>query len=157
MTPEQNAKIMRDTYHKLETGEDYSALDKVYADDVTFTIYGRATPICGQGKGMTGPGSHYEVRQFAKASLRLETFKFIIDSIVAGGDFVVLQARGLGTAMNGKVFNQEYCFVYQLENGRVKAVGEYLDTEMARACMVDYLDAHPDLVERIRREARSGN
>jgi ketosteroid isomerase-like protein len=155
MTPEQNARIMRDTYHKLETGEDYTALDKIYADDATFTLYGHATPICGEGKGMTGAGSHYEVRQLASASLRFDTYKFTIDNIVAGGDFVVLQAHGFCTAMNGKVYNQEYCLVYKLENGRVKAVGEYLDTEMVRACMVDYLDAHPDIVERIRREAGS--
>jgi ketosteroid isomerase-like protein len=34
-----------------------------------------------------------------------------------------------GKASNGKQYENEYCFVFELENGKVRRIREYLDTQ----------------------------
>ena len=50
--------------------------------------------------------------------------------IIADGDYVVVQARGEATTKDGSPYNNEYCFVYRMENGKIREVTEYLDTEL---------------------------
>jgi uncharacterized protein len=57
--------------------------------------------------------------------------------IIADGDYVVVEAHGQSTTKAGNPYNNKYCFVFRLADGKLKEVTEYMDTELATAAMGD--------------------
>ena len=51
-------------------------------------------------------------------------------NFIADGDFVAMQAKGKSTTKSGKPYDNTYCQVFQVVNGKVQRVTEYLDTEL---------------------------
>jgi ketosteroid isomerase-like protein len=51
--------------------------------------------------------------------------------IIADGDFVAVEARGDNVTKAGVPYCNTYCFVFRLEDGKLKEVTEYQDTELA--------------------------
>ena len=54
-----------------------------------------------------------------------------IKRVVADGDSVAVEFVGHATLANGKAYNNEYCMVFTLENGRISQVNEYFCTVLA--------------------------
>jgi ketosteroid isomerase-like protein len=52
------------------------------------------------------------------------------DNFIAEGDYVVAQMHGKSTTIDGKPYNNTYCFVYRFANGKIQEIMEYLDTEL---------------------------
>jgi hypothetical protein len=42
-----------------------------------------------------------------------------LDNLIADGDFVAMQARDKSTTKTGKTYNNTYCQVYRIANGKV--------------------------------------
>jgi uncharacterized protein len=61
----------------------------------------------------------------------------VADRILADGDYVVVEAHGSNTTKSGKPYNNRYCFVFRLAEGKLKEVTEYLDTELVSAALGD--------------------
>ena len=55
--------------------------------------------------------------------------------MTAEGDRVVVECRGEATTRAGKSYNNEYCWVFRLEGGKVKEVTEYMCTKLAEATL----------------------
>lgn len=55
----------------------------------------------------------------------------------ADGDYVIVEARGDNLTRDGKAYNNEYCFVFRLSEGRIKEVKEYSDTSLIEAVLGD--------------------
>jgi uncharacterized protein len=56
------------------------------------------------------------------------------DNVIAEGDYVVVQTRGQGRkTKSGNSYNNTYCIVYRIADGKVKEVTEYCDTELITA------------------------
>ena len=53
-----------------------------------------------------------------------------VDNLLADGDFVVVQGHGVAMTKRGVAYNNTYCWVYRFEQGQIKALTEYLDTEL---------------------------
>jgi len=60
-----------------------------------------------------------------------------IENLIAQGDYVAEQARGKARTKDGKDYNNTYCRVWRITDGKIRAMQEYLDTELVRACLVD--------------------
>jgi ketosteroid isomerase-like protein len=60
--------------------------------------------------------------------------------IVAEGDIVVVEARGRNTTLDGKAYNNSYCYVLRLEGGRLKEWTEYADSALVNAVLGDPAD-----------------
>lgn len=56
---------------------------------------------------------------------------------IAEGDSVVVEARGSNTTRTGKPYNNRYCFVFRLSEGKLLEVTEYLDTELLVTALGD--------------------
>ncbi len=52
------------------------------------------------------------------------------DNLIADGDYVAMQAHGKAQSKNGRSYNNTYCHVFRIVNGKVHEVTEYLDTEL---------------------------
>jgi ketosteroid isomerase-like protein len=48
--------------------------------------------------------------------------------IFADGDHVIVEALGKATLKSGKPYNNRYCFVIRMRDGKMTEVREYLDT-----------------------------
>jgi ketosteroid isomerase-like protein len=57
--------------------------------------------------------------------------------IIAGGDFVAVEARGDNVTKAGVPYCNTYCFVFRFEAGKLKEVTEYQDTELATRVLGD--------------------
>ena len=125
MSAAENKKLIETMFTELSRGNGAGYLDRL-ADDVRFTIMG-TTKFSGtfNGKG--------EVVQRLLTPLmnQLEGgLSITVDGMVAEGDTVVVQASGRSTTKSGKPYNNSYCQVFRIEGGKVKAIAEYLDTEL---------------------------
>jgi uncharacterized protein len=69
------------------------------------------------------------------ASKMAGPIRTIPDRIIAEGDYVVVEAHGNNTTKNGKAYNNRYCFVFRVADGKLKEVTEYLDTELVTAAL----------------------
>ena len=54
-------------------------------------------------------------------------------NLIAEGNTVVIQRVGTDTTMTGQPYNNSYCYVAQIENGRAVRGTAYLDTELVRS------------------------
>lgn len=55
---------------------------------------------------------------------------------IAEDDYVVVECQGNVTTKKGEPYNNMYCLVYRLEDGKLKELTEYMDTALA----IDRLD-----------------
>ena len=49
----------------------------------------------------------------------------------ADGDTVILEVTNQARVSNGKSYQNEYCFVFEVENGKIRRIREYTDTQKA--------------------------
>ena len=60
----------------------------------------------------------------------VEAYRFIADE-----DYVVVEARGRNTTKAGVRYNNIYCYVFHLADGKLQEMTEYLDTELVTAAL----------------------
>jgi ketosteroid isomerase-like protein len=126
MNTEQNKEVIRAA---LGGGE---LLDRV-SDDATWTIIGN-TAFSGTSKGKQEIAAFLE-RLFGA----LETpGQILLDNLIAEGDYVVLQGRGEGfLTKTGRSYDNTYCWVFKLRDGKISEITEYLDTELVTSAFGD--------------------
>jgi hypothetical protein len=124
----ENKKLIQDMFAELSKGNAQAFLNNM-ADDVQFTIMG-TTKYSGTCNGKQELLS----KVLSPLSAQLEGGLTITpDNFIAEGDFVAMQARGKSTTKAGKSYNNTYCQVFRIVNGKVQQVTEYLDTELVTA------------------------
>lgn len=97
------------------------------AEDVRWTIPGTAR-FCG-----TYEGKDDLLNRLFKplGGLLAAVGPFNLQNVIAEGDHVVVQAQGTGrTTTTGKPYNNTYCIVLRIVDGKVAEVHEYCDTEL---------------------------
>lgn len=126
MSVAENKRIIEAFFDGGNRGDLDSCL-ALMADDVTWTNIG-STKYSGTyaGKetlieGLLGP-------VFGQLEAGISS---TIDNVVAEGDYVVVQSRGRAETKNGRPYNNTYCHVFEIRDGRISAVTEYFDTELA--------------------------
>jgi ketosteroid isomerase-like protein len=55
------------------------------------------------------------------------------DRFIAEDDSVVMQGHGTATTKTGKPYNNTYCIVWRIAQGKLQEMTEYLDTELVTA------------------------
>jgi uncharacterized protein len=54
-----------------------------------------------------------------------------VDNVIAEGDYVVVQQHATGRkTKTGNPYNNTYCLVFKVIEGKIKEITEYLDTEL---------------------------
>jgi len=53
--------------------------------------------------------------------------------IIAEGDSVVVLAKGEVTTKAGRPYNNDYCFVFTMRDGRIAGIVEYMDAALVEA------------------------
>ena len=97
------------------------------SDDVKFTLTG-TTKFSGTLNGK----QELVAKLFGPlfAALDENGIALTPDNLIADGEFVVMQSRGKATAKNRLPYNNNYCHVFRVANGKIREITEYLDTEL---------------------------
>ncbi len=121
----ENKEIVRNMFAELSKGNPEGFLGKM-ADDVRFTVQGTT-----KFSGTSTSKQELLSKVLGPLSAQLEGGITITpDNFIAEGDYVVMQARGKSNTKAGGTYNNTYCQVFRLANGKVQEVTEYLDTEL---------------------------
>jgi ketosteroid isomerase-like protein len=121
----ENKKLIQDMFAELSKGNAPAFLNAL-ADDVRFTIIG-TTKYSGTCNGK----QELINKVLTPLTAQLEGGLTITpENFIADGDFVAMQARGKSTTKSGKPYNNTYCQVFRIANGKVQELTEYLDTEL---------------------------
>ena len=121
----ENKKLIQDMFAELSKGNAPAFLNAM-ADDVRFTIMG-TTKYSGTFNGK----QEVITKLLQPLTAQLEGGLTITpENFIADGDFVAMQARGKSTTKSGKPYNNTYCQVFRIANGKVQEMTEYLDTEL---------------------------
>ena len=121
-----NKQLLRHVYAEISKGNVQPLLDSL-ADDVEWTIIG-STALSG-----TSRGKQQVIDKLLKpirARLADGPIVFQPERFIAEGEYVVMQAKGRATALSGKPYNNTYCIVCRIVDGKVKEMTDYVDTEL---------------------------
>lgn len=129
---EQNKDIVRRAIAAISRG-DLEGFMADAADDVTLSVMGEIfPPIHGKAKVLKGLRNALGARLENGGAIVMT-----IENLIADGDYVAEQSRGRARTKDGKDYNNTYCRVWRIQNGKIHAMQEYLDTELVRACLMD--------------------
>ena len=122
MTAEQNAELVRKTWQDLIGGKVDAALANM-SDEVSWLIPGNVPNVSGLKRGKE------EVRKFVSGIGQAfpQGLQTEIRKTHAAGDAVIVELTNRGKAFNGKDYENEYCFVFELEGGKIRRIREYVD------------------------------
>ena len=127
-----NKQILRHVYAEISKGNVQPLLDSL-ADDVEWTIIG-STALSGTSRGKQEVID--KLLRPIRARLAEGPIVFQPERFIAEGEYVVMQAKGRATALSGKPYNNTYCIVCRIVDGKVKEMVDYIDTELITSALV---------------------
>jgi uncharacterized protein len=125
MSTEENKRLMKRVFDELAQGNS-QALVEVLADDVDWHVTG-TTIFSKTYRGKAALVNELVLPLFSRL---VDGIAMFADRIVADDNCVVVEARGKATTKTGRHYNNKYCFIFRMEDGRVKEVTEYMDTQL---------------------------
>ena len=126
-----NKQLLQDIYAQISKGNLQPLLDSM-ADDIQWTIIG-STALSGTSRGKQEVID--KLLRPIRARLADGPIVFQPDRFIAEGEYVVMQARGRATALSGKPYNNTYCIVCRIVDGKVKEMIDYVDTELITSAL----------------------
>ena len=124
----ENKKLIQDAFTAWANGNGM-AFFNLLTDTATWTVMG-SCPISGTYVG------RQRLVEDALTPLREKlaghpTPRVI--NIIAEGDTLVIQWTGQGTTKTGQPYNNSYCYVVQMDKGKITRGTAYLDTDLVRS------------------------
>jgi uncharacterized protein len=126
----ENRRLLEHIYTEISKGN-LEPLMESLADDAQWTIIG-STPLSGTFRGKQEILDKL-VRPLGAALDGHVAFTF--ERFIAEGDYVVMQARGRGTAKAGRPYDNSYCIVCRIVDGQVREMADYVDTELITSAL----------------------
>jgi hypothetical protein len=121
----ENKQFISNMFIELSKGNAEAFLGSI-ADDVRYTIIG-TTKYSGTFNGK----QELINKLLGPLTAQLEGGIAVTpDNLIADGDYVAMQADGKAQSKNGRSYDNTYCHVFRIVNGKVQEVTEYLDTEL---------------------------
>ena len=121
MSIESNKQLIRD-FMKSFTAGDMKAVLGLMADDATWWI-GGSFPM----SGTKTKAQMAELLGGIGASLP-QGLSLTPKAFTAEADRVAVETESYGKHVNGKVYSNQYHFLFEVRDGKIKTIREYLDT-----------------------------
>lgn len=127
-----NKQLLQDIFTALAAGNSRPLVDAM-ADDFRWVVAGRSRwSRTFDGKAAVLAQLFGVLRKVIADRVRTEGIRFVAD-----GDTVVVEARGHNVTRAGVPYENHYCMVYTVRDGKLREVVEYMDTEYALAALGD--------------------
>jgi uncharacterized protein len=124
-TAARNKAAMQRVFAELAQGNGQPFID-LWADDFCWTIVG-ATKWSGTYRGKEAVLKDLMRPLFSRFATR---YTNTASRFIAEDDYVVVECRGNVVTKSGQPYNNTYCYVCRMEEGRLKELTEYLDTDL---------------------------
>ena len=125
MSAADNKKLVQQIYADSANRSGTTFADNI-AEDVTWIVTGQYSwshEFRGREAILDGLMGHF--RSLFTVRPRTVAFNFIAD-----GDFVAVEARGDNVTRDGLRYDNQYCMVFRIENGKIKQIKEYCDSAL---------------------------
>ena len=125
MNTEANKKLVQQIYADSANRSGTTFADNL-AEDASWIVTGQYSwshEFKGRDAILNGLMGHF--RSFFAERPRTVAYNFI-----AEGDTVVVETRGDNVTKDGLRYDNEYCMVWRIENGRIKLIKEYCDSAL---------------------------
>jgi uncharacterized protein len=130
---------MQRIFSELSKG-DSGALIESMSDDFVWTVTGST-----KWSGMYHGKQAVLTELFAPLRAKLDgKYTNTAHRFIAEGDFVVVEARGSSRTKTRLPYNNNYCFVCRIKDGRLREVVEYGDTQLVAEVLGDRETASVD-------------
>lgn len=128
----ENKEIVKQVFSELAKGNSQPFIERM-ADEFSWTITGTTK----WSKTYHGKAAVISELFGALRSKLAPPITVVAERFIADEDYVVVEARGKNTTRDGIPYNNSYCYVFRLAQGKLKQMTEYLDTELVTAALGD--------------------
>ena len=141
MSASANKKLIEEIF-AAAGNPDPSARDRALftaslADDATWTVTGQYSwSRTFTGKQAILNDLHGHVR-----SLLVDRARTLARRFIADGDHVVVEAKGDNVTKTGMRYDNDYCLVFWLADGKIKEIREYCDSVLTEKALGKFPDA----------------
>ena len=128
MSAAENKKLVQQVYTDSANRNGTTFADNL-AEDASWIVTGQYSwshEFKGRDAIQNGLMGHF--RSFFAVRPRTVAFNFI-----AEGDHVVVEARGDNVTKAGQRYDNQYCMVWRIEDGKIKEIKEYCELGAGRA------------------------
>jgi uncharacterized protein len=122
MSTEQNAELVTTTWKAMMGGQIDTALANM-SDEISWVVPGNLPNVSGLKRGK--PAVKEFIGGIGKAFPG--GLNSSISKVHTAGDTVIVELTNTGKAFNGKDYRNEYCFVFEIESGKIRRIREYVD------------------------------
>jgi len=124
MSAADNKKLMETIFAAVSAG-DRSLYTDSLADDVSMTVTGQYS------WSQTFHGKESVLRDlYGYVASLLKYRRTIPLRIIADEEWVAVEARGDMETIGGERYDNHYCMVYRIENGKIREIREYQDSTL---------------------------
>jgi uncharacterized protein len=138
MTATENKATLKAAFEELSKGNG-APFAALWAPDFTWTIMGN-TSWSRTYRGRESVGKDLMRPLFTRFATR---YTNTATRFIAEEDYVVVECRGNVITKSGQPYNNSYCYVCRMENGLLKELTEYLDTELVTKALGEMMDEPP--------------
>jgi|SRR5271163_1540575 len=122
MSAEQNTELVIRTWQAVSKGDADTALVNM-SDEISWVIPGHLPNLSGVKRGKDEVGKFITgITKAFPSGLQSE-----IRKVHAAGDTVIVELTNRGKAFNGKDYENEYCFIFEVESSKIRRIREYVD------------------------------
>jgi ketosteroid isomerase-like protein len=124
---DQNKATVEEFLKVFSTGSVPAILERLHPEATWW--------ISGKGEGFAGSKSKAEMGAVLESVTTLYkdgALRLTPVSMIAEGDRVFVEAEAYGELNNGRVYNPQTAFVFEMADGLITHVKEYLDTQHAQ-------------------------
>lgn len=126
MSIEDNKQIVQQFYEAANRG-DMDTCFGLFSDDIRWTNIG-STSLSGTFVGKEELFAKLLDPLFGQLEQGIHT---TVHRLIAEGDYVVAQTSGRAMTTGGRPYNNTYCWVIRIADGKFAEITEYMDTELA--------------------------
>jgi ketosteroid isomerase-like protein len=135
MSAAENKKLMQEIFAAAGNPDpavrDRSLFTASLADDAKWVVTGQYS----WSRTFTGKQSILSDLHGHVRALLVERARTIAHRFIADGDHVVVEARGDNLTKAGVRYDNDYCLVFHLENGKIREVREYCDSVLTERAL----------------------
>jgi uncharacterized protein len=125
MSAAENKRLMQQIFAELAKGNSQAFVD-ILADDVIWHVTG-TTKFSKTYHGKISLLNDLVIPLFSQFA---DQYTNVADRFLADENYVAVEFRGKVTTKRGLPYNNKYCWVCRLEDGKINEVTEYMDTHL---------------------------
>lgn len=125
MSTHENKRIVERFFTASNSGDMQTAMS-LFAEDIHWTNIG-TTALSGSYSGLAELQEKLLGPLFGQLK---QGISMTVHRLIAEGDQVVAQCSGTAETLDGRPYNNSYCWIIRIREGKFAEVTEYLDTEL---------------------------